>query len=322
MINPQQDPTHDPRRDPMNSSHEDAETRHQPRHDEPSPPPQEDTEDDAARDLQARRRQRQKERRKEKRQAPLRHDRVRRDGNSDQNPSPERVPPEVLALLKEGERAAPIPGAGAYYATTGGDVISCVYRKPRVLKPWTNSRGYLQVDLVPADREPGSKRVWKPTVHKVVKLTFDGPLPVDPAAPHAAYDVCHNDGDKENNALDNLRYDLKDENGRDSLRHGLRKGKRPGTGLTPVAVWELRCRAVVEPVPALYAEYVEAYGVTEATVRVALRGKRAWGWVPFPEDAPTVAELAQALGIYEEDAAGLLALARPRGQGDDGREGE
>ncbi len=317
MLDPQQDPTRDPRRNPKASPHEDAETRRRPRHEGHPPPPQEDAEGDAGSDLQARRRQRQKERRKANRQVCL-----RRDGAADLNPSPAPVPLEVLALLKEGERAAAIPGAGVYYATTGGDVVSCVYKEPRVLKPWTNSRGYLQVDLVPDDREPGSKRVWKPTVHKVVKLTFDGPPPVDPANPHAAYDICHNDGDKENNALDNLRYDLKDENGRDSLRHGQRKGKRPGTGLTPVAVWELRCRALAEPVPALYAEFAEAYGVEKCTVRKARRGKPSWGWVPYPHDEPTVAEFAQELGVSEEEAAGILALARPKGQDDVRREDE
>ena len=221
------------------------------------------------------------------------------------------IPMAVAALLVEGETARAIPGFTRYFATSQGRIISSYYKAPRVLRPWKTGNGYLQVGLVPDDREPGSKRIWKPTVHKCVILAFVGPPPVDPDDPNAAYDCCHGDGDKENNALSNLRWDRKTVNNRDILRHGLRKGKRPGTGLTPASVWELRCRALREPRQALYDEFAATFGVGKAAVRVALRGKRAWGWVPFPQNEPSAAELARKLGVSEDEAVRLLALARP-----------
>lgn len=217
------------------------------------------------------------------------------------------VPLAVAALLFAGEAARAVPGASRYYATSFGRVISCLYRTTRVLKPWRATNGYLQVSLVPDDREPGSKRAWNPLVHRLILLAFEGPPAVDPADPHAAYDVRHRDGDKGNNRLDNLAYASKAVNVRDNLRMGARYGKRPGTGLTPVAVFELRCRALVEPVPALVDEYAEAYGVGEKAVRSALRGKATWAWVPRPQDGPSPVELAEKLGVSEGEAAALLA---------------
>lgn len=52
-------------------------------------------------------------------------------------------------------------------------------------------------------------------VHALVAAAFIGPRP-------ANYDVCHNDGDRFNNAASNLRYDTRSENNRDIKRHGRR----------------------------------------------------------------------------------------------------
>lgn len=221
------------------------------------------------------------------------------------------IPLAVAALLFAGETARVVPGASRYYATRFGRIISCLYRTPRVLKPWRATNGYLQVSLVPDDREPGSKQTWNPLLHRLILLAFEGPPDVDPDDLHAAYDVRHRDGDKENNRLSNLQYASKAVNMRDNLRHGGRLGKRPGTGLTPVAVFELRCRALTEPVAELVAEYADAYGVGDKAVRSALRGKATWAWVPRPQDDPSPAELAEKLGVTEGKAAALLALARP-----------
>jgi hypothetical protein len=50
-------------------------------------------------------------------------------------------------------------------------------------------------------------------VHRVVSEAFLGPRPAD-------YDTCHNDGDKTNNAVTNLRYDTRGANLLDSVAHG------------------------------------------------------------------------------------------------------
>src|SRR5690606_18785622 len=50
-------------------------------------------------------------------------------------------------------------------------------------------------------------------IHQVVMLAFVGERPGDKC-------VCHNDGDKTNNNLQNLRYDSFSENSKDIVRHG------------------------------------------------------------------------------------------------------
>ena len=54
------------------------------------------------------------------------------------------------------------------------------------------------------------------TVHSLVAETFIGPRP-------EGTEVCHNDGDRTNSHLDNLRYGTRSENELDKLRHGTHK---------------------------------------------------------------------------------------------------
>ena len=51
------------------------------------------------------------------------------------------------------------------------------------------------------------------TVHSLVAETFIGTRP-------EGMEVCHNDGDRTNNHLDNLRYGTSSDNNLDQLRHG------------------------------------------------------------------------------------------------------
>lgn len=221
---------------------------------------------------------------------------------------PAPIPEAVTSLLAEGERARPVAGASRYHVTDRGRVISTVRGPARVLRPWTSSRGYLQVCLVPDDREPGSDTVWKPSVHRLVARAY---LPTPVPKPAVSFDVCHNDGRKTNNDVANLRYDEKSVNQQDTMRHGLRRGQVPGSGLTPVAVWTLRCRAQSEPVRELAREFASAYQVSERAVRMALHGQRVWRWIPHPKDGRPPEELARVLGVGDEEAAMLLALAEP-----------
>lgn len=80
-------------------------------------------------------------------------------------------------------------------------------RRGRVLRPHTPKGRYPQVRLY----EGGRGVVLM--VHKLVALTFMGPRSDD-------LQVCHNDGNKMNNGVDNLRYDTLAANQADRLRHG------------------------------------------------------------------------------------------------------
>ena len=115
-----------------------------------------------------------------------------------------------------------IPGfEGRYQASTLGRIRSVDHRvrlvahgtettrlcKGRVLRPGRMSDGHLSVVL---GREYGSI-----PVHTAVALAFLGPRP-------DGMDVCHNDGNPENNHLGNLRYDSRTDNILDVYRIGKR----------------------------------------------------------------------------------------------------
>lgn len=118
------------------------------------------------------------------------------------------------------ERWLPIPGyEGLYDASDLGRIRSVERRvrshhgsmrrvRERILKQCPDHGGYPSVGLNRAGRRLTKK------VANLVALTFIGPKPF-PAA-----DVCHNDGDKMNSRLSNLRYDTKSANERDKIAHG------------------------------------------------------------------------------------------------------
>lgn len=93
------------------------------------------------------------------------------------------------------ERFVPIGGfAGRYEVSNLGNVRSQITK--RILKPGRNSSGYLTVNLYLPVVPKKAKSV---TVHSLVAAAFLGDRP-------AGSQIDHKDGDKTNNALDNLHY--------------------------------------------------------------------------------------------------------------------
>lgn len=113
-----------------------------------------------------------------------------------------------------------IPGyEGRYQASTEGRIRSVDHRvrvvphgteatrlmNGRVLRPGRSKSGHLSVVL-------GHGANGSP-VHQLIMLTFVGPAP-------EGCEICHNDGNPCNNALNNLRYDTRSENIKDVVRQG------------------------------------------------------------------------------------------------------
>ncbi|MFE2997947.1 NUMOD4 domain-containing protein [Nocardia sp. NPDC059246] len=82
--------------------------------------------------------------------------------------------------------------------------------RTRILKPGS-SRGYPQVVL-----QRDGRRV-RYRIHRLVAGTFLADSYFEGAI------VCHNDGDKTNNVVGNLRWDTPSENNHDTVRHGNNK---------------------------------------------------------------------------------------------------
>jgi len=124
--------------------------------------------------------------------------------------------------------------------------------------------GYLTVTLKTTDRKQ-----WA-YVHRLVACAFLG------GAPDNA-EVCHYDGDRQNNVVSNLRWDTRRANLSDRGRHGTEtRGSRNGQAkLSPSDV-----RAIRQEVRAgrSQREVARCYGVSESQVGRIVRGLR-WAWL-------------------------------------------
>jgi HNH endonuclease len=79
----------------------------------------------------------------------------------------------------------------------------------RTLNKKPDKTGYTTIML-----SCNSKKIYK-RLHTLVMLAFIGPCP-------AGMEVCHNNGNRTDNRLANLRYDTRKHNHDDTLRHGRR----------------------------------------------------------------------------------------------------
>lgn len=115
------------------------------------------------------------------------------------------------------EQWKPIPNYPGYEVSDLGRIRS-LKRKPVVIRnQFPESNGYMQLTLCTNGKAKNCK------VAHLVLLAFVGPRP-------AGLEVCHNDNNKLNNRLDNLRYDTHQANIQDqwevSNRHSPVSGKK------------------------------------------------------------------------------------------------
>jgi hypothetical protein len=82
-----------------------------------------------------------------------------------------------------------------------------INRRERNLTQQVTPDGYRVVTFTRANRRTEMR------VHRIVLSAFVDPCP-------GGMEGCHNDGDKANNRLDNLRWDTRSANTRDKVRHG------------------------------------------------------------------------------------------------------
>ena len=126
--------------------------------------------------------------------------------------------------------AKEIPGFPNYYATPGGNIWSGPkksYRGYRKLKSCFSRHGHANVRLF----KNGSK-TWK-QVHRLILETFVGPCP-------KGMECCHYNDVPSDNRLENLRWDTRSNNLRDSFRNGgsCQKGEHNATA--KLNNWQVR----------------------------------------------------------------------------------
>lgn len=110
----------------------------------------------------------------------------------------------------------PVPGCPLHEVSSQGRVRSyakpglatSIRTNPKILKPGTANKGYHQYRL---RRDDGS--FYHVRVNNLVLRVFLGP-------PEEGQEACHNNGDRTDNRLENLRWDTHQGNMNDVVTHG------------------------------------------------------------------------------------------------------
>jgi hypothetical protein len=136
----------------------------------------------------------------------------------------------------------------------------------RPLRGYIDAGGYVLFRL----RRDGGSKMYR--AHRLVLLAFVGPPP-DPSD-----DGAHNDGNRRNNHISNLRWATRTSNMADTLVHGTRSygEKRSWSKLTDDAVRDIRRRWKEQT--AGQRQMAREYGVSLGVLQRALSGK-SWSHV-------------------------------------------
>jgi hypothetical protein len=170
----------------------------------------------------------------------------------------DKATPELFAALaKAGGYFLASPAYPDYLATPEGRVFSI--RSRRFLRPMRCGK-YLAVGLRDSAGIPVRRYV-----HRFVAELTHGHAP-------AGLEVCHIDGDRDNNAESNLRWDTRKANHADKRSHGTdASGERnPMARLTAQQVSEIRQRAGAG---VTQRKMCAEYGVSPMTISRAVRGE-------------------------------------------------
>lgn len=157
-------------------------------------------------------------------------------------------------------------------------------RSGRCLKPYIIGKGYLGFAL----RHDGE--TIRATIHAIVAEAFIGPRP-------DGCDVCHNGGDRTNNAVSNLRYDTRAGNLADREKHGTAQvGERnPAATLSDSDAADLR-RLRADGLS--LAVLGRKYHVATSTVSRIANGVRRAPQAKGGEDGDGAAEGSVPVGSY------------------------
>lgn len=137
--------------------------------------------------------------------------------------------------------------------------------EPTVRTPIVSKDGYHVASIM----HRGASRAMR--VHRLVLLAFEGP------PPEGKNDGCHNDGDRLNNRLENLRWDSPKANTADKVAHGTqRRGEEmPYSVLTEKQVLEIHNALLGGRIR---AELAREYGVSYGAINAIHLGAN-WGWL-------------------------------------------
>lgn len=179
----------------------------------------------------------------------------------------------MAELIIGNVRYRPIPGFSRYYAGENGDVLtflmpgnpSKILPVPRKMKLARKPNGYLRVEI-----SDDSRKLRSMSVHRCVLMAFVG-------SPRDGYESCHNNGVRDDNRLENLRWDTRRNNHSDKRKHGTHQGgeKNPAALLTELEVREIK-RLFTTGMKSV--DIAKLFNVDDTTISKIRRGDH-WGSV-------------------------------------------
>lgn len=180
-------------------------------------------------------------------------------------------PPALSDAQLDLEQFAPVRGyEGMYEISSMGAVISISRvsasgkkqtTKSRVISPSSNGRGYKKVQLW----RDGKATAYY--AHRLVLEAFSG-------IAGQGLEACHNNGNRSQNVIANLRWDTKKNNHADKFAHGtVRNGEMARAAkLTAQQVLEIRSRLLAGDEQQVIAEH---FSITQPTVS-DIKSRRTW----------------------------------------------
>lgn len=198
--------------------------------------------------------------------------------------------PIIVHPVDPSVRILPAPGFPHYYVDELGGVWTLREKRPgadwrnggwvigdtlRPLNPSATKDGYLFLQLI----GPTGKKNPHVRVSRLVLTAFVGP----PPAPGRRYHAAHDDGDRKNNRLDNLRWATPADNEKDKIRHGTKQcgEQHYKTKLTAEQVQEIRRLKGRMPPGAV----AKMYSVSPGNIDFIWKGQ-SWRSLPWEGDCP------------------------------------
>lgn len=137
----------------------------------------------------------------------------------------------------------------------------------RVLKGIFNTGGYLRVDL--CQESIKCSRL----IHRLILESWIGPCP-------EGMEACHNNGNRTDNRLENLRWDTHSNNLYDSVKHGTHVDSRGGNhGASKLHEEEVRQIVnIYNQGEITQQKLANIFGVARSTIQNIIE-KRNWGWL-------------------------------------------
>jgi hypothetical protein len=168
----------------------------------------------------------------------------------------------------------PVEGFPGYRVSLNGEVQSCwlkAGRNSRMIETWKPLKPIERDGYLTVSPTLGRGKKQPQGIHRLVLRAFVG------AAPEGCI-CCHNDGDRMNNHLDNLRWDTHQANSDDAIRHGTKaRGEALRSKLMAADVMEIRRLRAEEG--HTMRSLADRFGISQSNIK-AIVHRKLWKHLP------------------------------------------